>query len=64
MVVLTEKETVGVYLLLQGQAASLDVTMARLRERLEDALFESLTVGEVEDLASVYQRLPDGPPEG
>jgi hypothetical protein len=64
VVALTEKESVGVYLLLQSHAASLDVTMARLRKRLEDALFDNLTVGEVEDLESVYQRLPDGPPEG
>jgi hypothetical protein len=64
VVALTEKEAVGVYLLLQSHAAALDVTMARLRKRLEDALLGSLTVGEVEDLESVYQRLPDGPPEG
>jgi hypothetical protein len=63
VVPLSEKEAVGVYLLLRSHAAPLDVTMARLRERIEDSLFGRLTVGEVEDLDSVYRRLPDGPPE-
>lgn len=62
MLVLTEKEMVGVYLLLQAHAAELDATMARLRKRMEDSLLGSLTVGEFEDLPAFYGRLPAGPP--
>jgi hypothetical protein len=59
---LTEKEAVGVYLLLQNRAALLDGAMSRLRKRLEDSLLEQLTVGDFEELESLYGRLPDGSP--
>jgi hypothetical protein len=60
--VLTEKETVGVYLALQSRAESLDAAMARLRKRLEDSLLAGLWVADFEDLESLYARLPDTPP--
>jgi hypothetical protein len=59
---LSEKEAVGVYLLLHRHASLLDVTMARRRKRLEDSLLGTLTVGDFEDLEALYERLPDGPP--
>jgi hypothetical protein len=66
VLVLTEKETVGVYLLLQSHAPELDSAMARLRKRMEDSLLGSLTVGDFEDLAALYVRLreePSGKPQ-
>jgi hypothetical protein len=62
VLVLTEKEMVGVYLLLQSHAAELDSAMARLRKRMEDSLLRSLTIGDFEDLPAFYGRLPAEPP--
>jgi len=61
VLVLTEKETVGVYILLQSHAAELDSAMARLRKRMEDSLLGSLTVGDFEDLTALYVRLREEP---
>ncbi len=61
-VVLTDKEALGVYLMLGEQVASLDPTMSRLRKRIEDRMVRDLTVDEFEHPAALYLRLPEQPP--
>jgi len=62
VLVLTEKEAVGVYLLLQRRVSELDGAMARLRKRIEDSLHQTLTVEDADDLQALYARLPELPP--
>ena len=61
MFLLSEKETLGVYLLLVSRAGDLDASMARLRKRMEDALLAELSVGDFEDLQALYERTTDRP---
>lgn len=48
------QELIGLYLLLNRQEESLDQALLRLRERLEDNLYEALSIEEMEDLNSRY----------
>ena len=58
---LSDKEALGVYLLLREQRTPIDESMARLAKRLEDQLYRDLTVEEVEDLEAVYRTMDDTP---
>ncbi len=58
---LSDKEAVGVYLLLRDRAIESDETMARLTKRIEDSLLRELTVTEVENLQDVYRSMQDLP---
>ena len=58
---LSDKEAVGVYLLLRDRATGSDETMARLTKRIEDSLLRELTVTEVEHLQDVYRSMQDVP---
>ena len=61
---LSDKEALGVYLLLLERPAALDGTMARLRKRIEDGYLKTLTVDEHRDLGGLYRSLPEGAPQG
>ena len=54
-VILTEKETVGVYLLLRKQGFALDGLMSRLMIRMERLLYQRLTIEELECLVDDQQ---------
>lgn len=58
---LSDKEAVGVYLLMLEREYPLDETMARLMKRIEDSIYRKLTVAEVQDLQSVYRSMDDTP---
>ena len=61
MLKLSDKEALGVYLLLRDHGIESDQTMARLTKRMEDSLFRELTVTEVENLQDVYRSMEDLP---
>jgi hypothetical protein len=61
---LTDKEALGVYLLLRERGMSLDLTMSRLRKRLEDHLVRCLSVDDFENPAALYVSLPERPQPG
>jgi hypothetical protein len=48
------KELIGLYLLLSEQEESLDPLLQRLRERLEDRLYEGLSIEEMERIETMY----------
>lgn len=56
---LTDKEALGVYLLLVERYASLDATMARLARRIEDVILKTRTVEEYQDPEGLYRSLPE-----
>ena len=56
---LSDKEALGVYLLLSGGEQALDVTMARLLKRIEDRILKTRTVEEYQDPAALYRSLPE-----
>ncbi len=60
---LSDKEALGVYLLLLERPAALDGTLARLRKRIEDRYLKTLTVEEHRDLGAHYRSLPERAPE-
>jgi hypothetical protein len=60
---LSDKEALGVYLLLLERPA-LDGTLARLRKRIEDRYLKTLTVEEHRDLGALYRSLTEGDLEG
>ena len=59
VVELSDKEALGVYLLLVERQAGLDGTMARLRKRIEDRILKTYTVEEYQDPAALYRVLPE-----
>lgn len=48
------KELIGLYLLLSEREESLDPLLQRLRERLEDRLYQGLSIEEMERIESIY----------
>lgn len=52
---LTDRELVGVYLLLRRHASELDTTLTRLMMRMEKDLFAYLSIDEFERLGELYE---------
>jgi hypothetical protein len=50
------REMLGVFLVLQQQKSSLDPLLSRLLRRMEQRLFEQLTIDEFENLAALYRK--------
>jgi hypothetical protein len=48
------KELIGLYLLLSEYEDSLDPLLQRLRERLEDRLYQALSIEEMERIDTLY----------
>lgn len=48
------KELIGLYLLLSEYEDSLDPLLQRLRERLEDRLYQGLSIEEMERIDTLY----------
>jgi hypothetical protein len=55
-------EMLGVYLVLQDRKRSLDPLLARLLRRMEQRLFEQLTIDEFENLPALYRKKIDFEP--
>lgn len=53
-ILLSEKELIGLYMLLKGREESLDFTMAKLLSRLEGKLYQRLTIEELENIGDLY----------
>lgn len=50
------KELIGLYLLLKSEENHLDKMMSRLLNRIEDDLFERLSIDEFENLEKLYDQ--------
>lgn len=55
-ILLSEKELLGIYMLLKAQESGLDITMSKLLNRIEKYLYQSLTIEELENLEDTYQK--------
>jgi hypothetical protein len=55
-------EMLGVYLVLQDRKRSLDPLLARLLRRMEQRLFEQLTIDQFENLPALYRKKIDFEP--
>jgi hypothetical protein len=51
---LSEKELIGLYMLLKDREEGLDFTMAKLFSRIESAIYQKLTIEELENIHGVY----------
>ena len=51
---LSEKELIGLYMMLKDREESLDITMAKLLSRLEGKLYQKLTIEELENIGDLY----------
>ena len=54
---LTDKELIGLYMSLKNNEMALDGTMARVLLRIEKILYRKLTVAEMENIESAYDRI-------
>ena len=59
---LTDLEMLAVYLVLQNQKSSLDPLLSRLLRRMEQRLYEELTIEEFENLPALYRKKIDFEP--
>lgn len=59
MIPLKSRELVGVYLLLKREDAGLDETLSQLLERMEEYLFQVLSIDQMEDLEELYEKKID-----
>jgi hypothetical protein len=59
---LTGLEMLAVYLVLQNQKSSLDPLLSRLLRRMEQRLYEELTIDEFENLPALYRKKIDFEP--
>ena len=55
-------EMLAVYLVLQNQKSSLDPLLSRLLRRMEQRLYEELTIEEFENLPALYRKKIDFEP--
>ncbi len=51
----SEKELIGLYILLKGGEDALDFTMSKLLSRIENYLYQKLTIEELENIDFVYR---------
>ncbi len=51
----SEKELIGLYILLKGGEDTLDFTMSKLLSRVESYLYQKLTIEELENIDFVYR---------
>jgi len=59
---LDSEEMLGVFLVLKEQKSSLDTLLARLMRRMEQRLYEELTIDEFENLPDLYRKKIDFEP--
>ena len=55
---LTDKESIGLYMRLKKDESTLDDTMTRVLLRIEKVLYRQLTVEDMENIESTYDRTP------
>ncbi len=55
---LTDKESIGLYMRLKKDESALDDTMTRVLLRIEKILYRQLTVEDMENIESTYDRTP------
>jgi hypothetical protein len=58
-VLLSDKELIGLFMMLKDREESLDITMAKLLSRLEGTLYQKLTIEELENIGDVYMNRSD-----
>ena len=51
---LSDKELIGLYMLLKDREEGLDFTMAKLFSRIETVIYQKLTIEELENIDKVY----------
>ncbi len=56
---LTNREIVGVYLLLEKNEEKVDKDLQKLKDRVERFLFEHISIEDMEDLEEKYHRKID-----
>ncbi|MEM5947748.1 hypothetical protein WKV44_04240 [Spirochaetia bacterium 38H-sp] len=57
---MTDKEKLGLYLLLSYQEEKLDDTMQRLKQKLENWLYEKVDIFQMNELDKLYMNLKEG----
>ncbi len=58
---LTEREVIGIYLLLKKHETELDETLESVEERIETLLFDNLSIEQFEELERLYRSNVDVP---
>ena len=53
---LTNREIIGLYLLLNENAENLDLNMKKLSNKIEKLLYDRISIQELEKLDSLYQQ--------
>ena len=56
MMELTNREIIGLYLLLNENAENLDLNMKKLSNKIEKLLYDRISIQELEKLDSLYQQ--------
>ena len=59
MINLTNKEIIGLFLLLKKNEDNIDEVLFRLRNKLEDKIFENLSIEELENIEELYLKNVD-----
>lgn len=60
MLSLTDKEKLGLYLLLKQNEEKLDFTLNNIKTKLEEWLYTKLDIFEMNNLDNVYEKLKEG----